>query len=57
MPINKRALMIALTIAHSGLSTAVMMLQREGSAKSRTLANAIHAADTGIMDYLTSIED
>jgi hypothetical protein len=47
-------LIIILTTAHSGLSTAVILLNKKGTKKAKELAKILDAADKGIMNYLTS---
>jgi hypothetical protein len=51
---NKMKLTIILTTAHSGLSTAVILLNKKGTKKAKELAKILDAADKGILNYLTS---
>jgi hypothetical protein len=51
---NKMKLTIILTTAHSGLSTAVILLNKKGTKKAKDLAKILDAADKGILNYLTS---
>ncbi len=49
-------LTIILTTAHSGLSTAVILLNRKNTLKSKALAKVLDAADKGILAYLSEAE-
>lgn len=53
----KMKLTIILTTAHSGLSTAVILLNKKGTKKAKDLAKILDAADKGILNYLTSSDE
>ena len=50
-------LTIILTSAHSGLSVAVVLLNKKGTKKAKDLAKILDAADKGILNYLVSLEE
>jgi hypothetical protein len=48
---------IILMSAHTGLSTAVVLLNKKGTKKAKDLAKILDAADKGILAYLTSSDE